>query len=132
MSNSKNTTSSTEGGSSLSNLDTKSIKTAASDALKKSGAFNLEKFKKSKNLTEGVSFKKQEWIPLSEAFQEAISLPGIPHGHVITLRGHSDTGKTTAMIEAATNVQKMGKLPVFIITEMKWDWHHAKIIGFDV
>jgi len=110
----------------------KNIKGAVGDALKKGMSFNLENFKKSKNLTEGVSFKKQEWIPLSPAFQNAISLPGIPHGHVITFRGHSDTGKTTAMIEAAVNVQKMGKLPVFIITEMKWDWHHAKIMGFKV
>ena len=112
--------------------ESKNIKGAVASALGKSASFNLENFKKSKNLTEGVSFKKQEWIPLSEAFQDAISLPGLPHGHVITLRGHSDTGKTTAMIEAAVNVQKMGKLPVFVITEMKWDWNHAKIMGFDV
>lgn len=110
----------------------KNIKGAVGDALKKNTSFNLDNFKKSKNLTEGIAYKKQEWIPLSEAFQDAISLPGLPHGHVITLRGHSDTGKTTAMIEAALNVQKMGKLPVFIITEMKWDWNHAKIMGFDV
>lgn len=110
----------------------KNIKGAVGDALKKTASFNLDNFKKSKNLTEGIAYKKQEWIPLSEAFQDAISLPGIPHGHVITFRGHSDTGKTTAMIEVAVNVQKMGKLPVFIITEMKWDWNHAKIMGFDV
>ncbi len=112
--------------------ESKNIKGAVASALQKNSSFSLENFKKSKNLTENVGFKKQEWIPLSEAFQEAISLPGIPHGHVITFRGHSDTGKTTAMIEAAMNVQRMGKLPVFIITEMKWDWHHAKIMGFEV
>jgi hypothetical protein len=34
------------------------------------------------------------------------------------------------MIEAAVNAQKMGKLPVFIITEMKWSWEHVKLMGF--
>jgi hypothetical protein len=112
--------------------ESKNIKGAVASALQKGASFNLDNFKKSKNLTEGVKYKKQEWIPLSEAFQEAIGLPGLPHGHVITLRGHSDTGKTTAMIEVAVSAQKMGKLPVFIVTEMKWSWDHAKIMGFDV
>jgi hypothetical protein len=112
--------------------ESKNIKGAVASALQKGASFNLDNFKKSKNLTEGVKFKKQEWIPLSDAFQEALGLPGIPHGHVITLRGHSDTGKTTAMIEVAVSAQKMGKLPVFIVTEMKWSWDHAKIMGFDV
>lgn len=112
--------------------ESKNIKGAVASALQRSASFNLDNFKKSKNLTEGAKYKKQEWIPLSDAFQEAIGLPGLPHGHVITLRGHSDTGKTTAMIEVAVNAQKMGKLPVFIITEMKWSWDHAKIMGFDV
>jgi hypothetical protein len=47
------------------------------------------------------------------------------------LRGHSDTGKTTALLEAAVSAQKMGVLPVFIITEMKWDWKHAREMGFE-
>lgn len=110
----------------------KNIKGAVGDALKKRTSFNLDNFKKSKNLSEGAAFKKQEWLPLSQAFNDVVSLPGIPHGHVINLRGHSDTGKTTAMIEIAMSAQKLGKLPVFIITEMKWDWNHAKIMGFDV
>ena len=33
---------------------------------------------------------------LSDAFQKVTSVPGIPMGHVCLLRGHSDTGKTTA------------------------------------
>jgi hypothetical protein len=48
------------------------------------------------------------------------------------LRGHSDTGKTTALLEIAVNAQKMGILPVFIITEMKWSWDHAKMMGLKV
>lgn len=94
------------------------------------GSFNLDNFKKSKNLSStSVKFKTQEWIPMSEAFKEALQIPGIPMGHITLLRGHSDTGKTTALLEAAVNAQKMGILPVFIITEMKWSWEHAKEMG---
>jgi len=108
----------------------KSITTGASALV--NGNFNLESFKKTKFLDKSIQFKPQEWIPLSPAFNDSISLPGLPHGHISVLRGHSDTGKTTAMIEAAIAVQKAGKLPVLIITEMKWSFPHAKTMGFDV
>jgi hypothetical protein len=92
--------------------------------------FSLGKFKEKKGLsTASVKFKEQQWIPLSQAFQEITSVPGIPTGHITLLRGHSDTGKTTALIEAAVNAQKMGILPVFIISEMKWSWEHAREMG---
>jgi hypothetical protein len=54
------------------------------------------------------------------------------YGHIVLLRGHSDTGKTTALIEAAVSAQKRGILPVFIITEMKWSWEHANKWGLEV
>ena len=53
-------------------------------------------------------------------------------GHIVLLRGHSDTGKTTALIETAVSAQKNGILPVFIITEMKWNWEHATQMGLEV
>jgi hypothetical protein len=59
-------------------------------------------------------------------------VPGIPTGHIVLLRGHSDTGKTTALIEAAVNAQKSKILPVFITTEMKWSWEHVKQMGLEV
>ena len=94
--------------------------------------FNLDAFKTKKGLKSNIKFKEQEWIPLSKAFQDVTSIPGIPMGHIVLLRGHSDTGKTTAMIEAAVSAQKRNILPVFIITEMKWSWDHAKMMGMDV
>jgi hypothetical protein len=107
---------------------TKSLNATVSQAIK--GNFNLDSFKKSKNLSStSVKFKDQRWIPLSPAFQEALQIPGIPVGHITLLRGHSDTGKTTALLEAAVSAQKMGILPVFIITEMKWSWEHARQMG---
>jgi hypothetical protein len=96
------------------------------------GNFDLNKFKEKKLLSSNVKFKDQKWIPLSKAFQDVTSVPGIPQGHIVLLRGHSDTGKTTALIEAAVAAQKQKVLPVFIITEMKWNWEHAIQMGLDV
>ena len=96
------------------------------------GSFDLNKFKEKKLLSSNVKFKDQKWIPLSKAIQDVTSVPGIPQGHIVLLRGHSDTGKTTALIEAAVAAQKQKVLPVFIITEMKWNWEHAIQMGLDV
>ena len=94
--------------------------------------FNLDAFKTKKGLKSNIKFKDQEWIPLSQAFQDVTSIPGIPMGHIVLLRGHSDTGKTTALLEAAVAAQKRKIMPVFIITEMKWSWDHAKMMGLEV
>jgi hypothetical protein len=105
-----------------------SLNESIAGALK--GTFNLDSFKESKNLSStSIKMKTQKWIPLSQAFQDCLSIPGIPQGHITLLRGHSDTGKTTALLEAAVSAQKMGVLPVFIVTEMKWNWEHAKQMG---
>ena len=108
----------------------KSLSEAVDKELKSS--FSLNSFKTKKGLASNVKFKDQDWVPLSPAFQEVTSVPGIPLGHIVLLRGHSDTGKTTALLEAAVAAQKRGILPVFIITEMKWSWEHAKMMGFEV
>ena len=106
------------------------LNAAVSNAVK--GNFDLNKFKKGKNLSLNSKYKEQTFIPTSKAIQAITSLPGIPEGHITLLRGHSDTGKTTAMLEIAINSQKMNKLPVFIITEMKWSWDHARTMGLEV
>jgi len=108
----------------------KSVTEAVSAELKSN--FNLNNFKDKKGLKSNVKFKEQKWLPLSSAFQEITSVPGIPLGHIVLLRGHSDTGKTTALIETAVSAQKAKVLPVFIITEMKWNWEHAMQMGFEV
>ena len=108
----------------------KTLQEAVSKELK--SKFDLNSFKEKKGLKQNVKFKDQEWIPLSKAFQDVTSVPGIPMGHIVLLRGHSDTGKTTALLEAAVAAQKRQILPVFIITEMKWSWDHAKMMGMEV
>ena len=114
----------------MAKQEKQSLNGALSKAIK--GDFSLDNFKKSKNLSStSVKFKDQRWIPLSKAFQETLEIPGIPIGHITLLRGHSDTGKTTALLEAAVSAQKMGILPVFIVTEMKWSWEHARTMGLE-
>ena len=108
----------------------KSLSAAVSAEIK--SKFDLNKFKSSKGLDKNVKFKEQKWIPLSPAFQKVAGVPGMPMGHISILRGHSDTGKTTALLEAAVSAQNMGILPVFIITEMKWNWEHAAQMGLEV
>lgn len=95
--------------------------------------FSLASFKKKKGFSSNsIKFKPQTWIPLSKAWQDVTSLPGIPQGHITLLRGHSDTGKSTTLLECAASCQRMGILPVFIITEMKWSWEFAKKMGVQV
>jgi RecA/RadA recombinase len=89
--------------------DGSSLTAAVSSELK--SKFDLNKFKEKKGLASNVKFKDQRWIPFSPALQEALSIPGIPMGHIITVRGRSNTGKSTTVIEAAVNAQKMGVLP---------------------
>jgi RecA/RadA recombinase len=108
----------------------KSLTEAADKELKT--AFSLDKFKANKGLASNVKFKEQKWIPFSPALQEALSIPGIPMGHNAMVRGKSNTGKSTMTIEIAVNAQKMGVLPVLIITEMKHDWEHWKKMGFQI
>jgi RecA/RadA recombinase len=108
----------------------KTLSEAVSSELK--SGFSLDSFKTKKGLTSSVKFKDQEWVPLSPAFTDVLSIPGIPLGHIVLLRGHSDTGKTTALLETAVASQKRKILPVFIITEMKWSWEHAKMMGLKI
>ena len=76
-----------------------------------------------------ASFKPDRFFDLGEAFLDATGLPGPAMGHINMLLGHSDTGKTTALVKTAVDAQKKGILPVFIITEQKWDFDHAKLMG---
>jgi hypothetical protein len=108
----------------------KSLTEAASKQLQT--AFSLDKFKQNKGLSSNVKYKDTRWIPFSPAMQEALSLPGCPMGHIVIVRGRSNTGKSTTAIELAVNAQKMGVLPVLIITEMKHDWEHWKKMGFQM
>ena len=84
-----------------------------------------------KKFSSTEKYKEQKYFDLGEAFQKATGLPGPAMGQINMLLGHSDTGKTTALIKTAVDAQKKGILPVFIITEQKFSFEHAKQMGLE-
>jgi hypothetical protein len=109
----------------------KNAKAAVSKAIKAGfDSSTLSKFKKSHNLGANSGYKEQSWLPLSPAFNEVIGLPGLPKGQITLFRGLSDTGKSTALWEAATEAQRQGDLVIFIITELKFSWDRLTKLGF--
>jgi RecA/RadA recombinase len=108
----------------------KSLMKTVSEEIK--SKFNLDSFKDKKGLVSNTKFKEQKWISFSSALQSALSLPGIPMGHIVMVRGKSNTGKSTTAIEVVVNAQKQGVLPVIIITEMKHSWEHWRTMGFEM
>jgi hypothetical protein len=84
-----------------------------------------------KKFSTSAKYKQQEYFDLGREFLDAVGLPGPAIGHINMLLGHSDTGKTTALIKSAIDAQRRNVLPVFIITEQKWDFGHAKMMGFE-
>ena len=85
-----------------------------------------------KKFSKEVSYKPDRFFDLGDAFLDATGIPGPAMGHINMLLGHSDTGKTTALVKTAVDAQKKGILPIFIITEQKWDWNHAILMGLEV
>ena len=94
-------------------------------AIKKNDFGNLKK-----KYSTSAKYKPQRFLDLGPDFLDAVGLPGPAVGHINMFLGHSDTGKTTAAIKAAADAQKKEILPVFIITEQKWSFIHAKLMGF--
>ena len=84
-----------------------------------------------KKFSTSAKYKPQRFFDLGEDFLDAVGLPGPAIDHLNMFLGHSDTGKTTALVKAAVDAQKKGILPVFIITEQKWSFEHAKLMGFE-
>lgn len=91
--------------------------------------FDLDSFKESEDLNFIIKEKDLAWIPLSEAFHDAVKVPGIPIGYFTSFRGFSNTGKSTAIYEGVVGCQKLGILPVIYETENNWSWEHARNIG---
>jgi len=108
-------------------------KTAPKKTEIKKSNFDLEAFKnKNAPMPDNIDVDKPlQWIPLSEAFHDAVKLPGIPTGFFVSFRGYSNTGKSTAMYEAVVGAQKLGILPIIFETEGNWNWEHAKQIGVE-
>ena len=84
-----------------------------------------------KKFSKEAEYKPDRFFDLGNAFLDACGIPGPAMGHINMLLGHSDTGKTTALVKSAVDAQRKGIVPVFIITEQKWSWDHAELMGFD-
>ncbi len=95
-------------------------------AIKKNDFSSLKK-----KFSTSAKYKPQRFFDLGGDFLDAVGLPGPAIGHLNMFLGHSDTGKTTALVKTAVDAQKKGILPVFIITEQKWSFEHAKLMGFE-
>ena len=85
-------------------------------------SFDLGKFKKNNGMDIVVKEKELTWVPLSDAFHEALKIPGLARGYFTSFRGYSNTGKSTAIYEAVAGAQKVGDLPIIMETEGNWSW----------
>ncbi len=95
-------------------------------------AIKKKDFKSIKSkFSQEASYKPDRFFDCGDAFLDACGVPGPAMGHLNMFLGHSDTGKTTALINTAMDAQKKGILPVFLITEQKWTFDHAKLMGFE-
>jgi hypothetical protein len=84
-----------------------------------------------KKFSKEAEYKSDRFLDLGDAFLDATGVPGPAIGHINMFLGHSDTGKTTALVKSAIDAQKKGIIPIFIITEQKWNWDHAVLMGFN-
>jgi len=91
--------------------------------------YSLEDFKKSQGIQKTIKDKDLTWVPLSKAWHDAIKLPGFARGFVNSVRGYSNTGKSTAFYEAIAGAQRIGDLPVIFETEGNFNWTHARLCG---
>ena len=94
--------------------------------------FSLDNFKKKVGVDD-VPDKPLIWIPMSAGFKKACGLPGFAKGYVNQVRGHTNTGKSTAICEVLVETQKMGILPILIDTEnnMGKGSYRLTELGFD-
>jgi hypothetical protein len=53
-----------------------------------------------------AKYKPQSFFDLGPDFLDAVGLPGPAIGHLNMFLGHSDTGKTTALVKTAVDAQK--------------------------
>ena len=65
------------------------------------------------------------FIPLPEAFSNAVKLPGIPQGYTTIITGWSNTGKSTIKNCLIASCINNGILPVIFETESNFDFNYA-------
>ena len=81
--------------------------------------------KSDKDLVKSVADKPTDFIPLPEAFSDAIKLPGIPKGYLTIVTGWSNTGKSTIKNCLIASCINNGIIPVIYETENNFDFQYA-------
>ncbi|NJO65309.1 MAG: hypothetical protein HC836_46605 [Richelia sp. RM2_1_2] len=92
--------------------------------------FDLNEYKKSIQSAD-TPLKPDLFITLNDALQAVLGLPGLPLGHINMIFGLSDSGKTSLVLHSVAQAQKMGILPVLILTEGKFSPERAQLMGVD-
>jgi hypothetical protein len=72
-----------------------------------------------------VADKPMSFIPLPDAFSNAIKLPGIPMGYLSIVTGWSNTGKSTIKNCLIASCINNGILPIIYETENNFDFQYA-------
>lgn len=75
--------------------------------------------------TKSSADKPMAFIPMPEAFSEAVKLPGIPMGYLSLVSGWSNTGKSTIKNSLIASCINNGILPVIYETETSFDFKYA-------
>lgn len=81
--------------------------------------------KDSGDLSRSVAEKPTSFITLSEAFSDALKLPGIPEGYLTIVTGWSNTGKSTIKNCLIASCINNGILPIIFETETNFDFKYA-------
>lgn len=91
----------------------------------------LRAFKASNNL-DTTRQKETQWLCLGDAWSDITRTPGIPLNTVVSVRGASNTGKSTLKLEIIKAAQRQGIVPVVFELENSFSWTHAKDIGVKI
>lgn len=104
----------------IANIVKKADKKLGSEALQKLG-------------DDTVSSKVNLFIPTGNGeLTKALGLPGYPVGRIIEIYGPESSGKTTVVLTAAAECQKLGGIVIYIDTEFALDPDYATSLGVNV
>lgn len=104
------------------------IKGTGLSAWKNSVGMDAEKAKVVKAVSNAN--KPESWIIMPKAYQNCLKLPGIPQNTVVSVIGHSNSGKSTLINHAIVGAQKQGLIPVIIDTENSFSFKYVQDMGF--
>ena len=83
--------------------------------------------KSNDDLVKSAADKPTDFIPLPQAFADAVKIPGIPKGYLSIVTGWSNTGKSTIKNCLIASCINNGILPVIYETENNFDFKYATI-----